>query len=60
MNVCLMSKVDKYGRGSAAANGEGFVDLAPGDTFAALEINQDAKPGSTPRGAISEDLNSAP
>ena len=37
MNVCLMSKVDKYGRGSAAANGEGFVDLAPGDTFAALE-----------------------
>ena len=28
---------DKYGRGSAAANGEGFVDLAPGDTFAALE-----------------------
>ena len=32
-----MPKVDKYGRGSAAANGEGFVDLAPGDTFAALE-----------------------
>ena len=28
---------DKYGRGSAAANGEGFVDLSPGDTFAALE-----------------------
>ena len=32
-----MARVDKYGRGSAAANGEGFVDLAPGDTFAALE-----------------------
>ena len=32
-----MVRVDKYGRGSAAANGEGFVDLAPGDTFAALE-----------------------
>ena len=28
---------DKYGRGSAAANGEGFVDLAPGDTFDGLE-----------------------
>ena len=28
---------DKYGRGSAAANGEGFVDLSPGDTFSALE-----------------------
>ena len=72
-----MVRVDKYGRGSAAANGEGFVDLAPGDTFAALEkylkqrqkkiyaveaveINQDAKSRSTPRGAISEDLNSAP
>ena len=32
-----MSRKDKYGRGSAAANGDGFVDLAPGDTFAALE-----------------------
>ena len=32
-----MRLVDKYGRGSAAANGEGFVDLAPGDTFAALD-----------------------
>lgn len=29
---------DKYGRGSAAANGEGFVDLEPGDTFDGLEI----------------------
>lgn len=28
---------DKYGRGSAAANGVGFVDLAPGDTFDGLE-----------------------
>ena len=28
---------DKYGRGSAATNGEGFVDLAPGDTFDGLE-----------------------
>lgn len=28
---------DKYGRGSAAANGEGFVDLSPGDTFDGLE-----------------------
>ena len=28
---------DKYGRGSAAANGEGFVDLEPGDTFSGLE-----------------------
>lgn len=36
-NDKLMVKVDKYGRGSAAVNGEGFVDLAPGDTFAALE-----------------------
>lgn len=32
-----MNLKDKYGRGRAAANGEGFVDLAPGDTFAALE-----------------------
>ena len=32
-----MNRKDKYGRGSAAANGDGFVDLAPGDTFAALE-----------------------
>lgn len=32
-----MTRKDKYGRGSAAANGEGFVDLMPGDTFAALE-----------------------
>ena len=32
-----MIRKDKYGRGSAAANGAGFVDLAPGDTFAALE-----------------------
>ena len=28
---------DKYGRGSAAANGIGFVDLEPGDTFDGLE-----------------------
>lgn len=28
---------DKYGRGSAAVNGEGFVDLEPGDTFSGLE-----------------------
>ena len=28
---------DKYGRGSAAANGAGFVDLEPGDTFDGLE-----------------------
>ena len=28
---------DKYGRGSAAANGEGFVDLVPGDTFSGVE-----------------------
>ena len=28
---------DKYGRGSAAANGEGFVDLAPSDTFSGVE-----------------------
>ena len=33
-----MNRKDKYGRGSAAANGDGFVDLAPGDTFAALEV----------------------
>ena len=32
-----MNRKDKYGRGSAVANGEGFVDLAPGDTFVALE-----------------------
>ena len=32
-----MIRQDKYGRGSAAANGEGFVDLSPRDTFAALE-----------------------
>ena len=32
-----MTRKDKYGRGSAAANGEGFVDLAPGGTFAALK-----------------------
>ena len=79
---------DKYGRGSAAANGIGFVDLEPGDTFdglvldgdrklatitlkqnqgqhniysvEALEINKDAESERTPRGAISEDLNSAP
>ena len=29
---------DKYGRGSAAANGIGFVDLEPGDTFSGLEV----------------------
>ena len=79
---------DKYGRGSAAANDIGFVDLEPGDTFdglvcdgerklatitlkqnqgqhniysvEALEINEDAESERTPRGAISEDLNSAP
>ena len=28
---------DKYGRGSATANGAGFVDLEPGDTFSGLE-----------------------
>lgn len=28
---------DKYGRGSAAANGAEFVDLEPGDTFSGLE-----------------------
>lgn len=28
---------DKYGRGSAAANGIGFVELEPGDTFDGLE-----------------------
>ena len=28
---------DKYGRGSAAVNGAGFVDLDPGDTFSGLE-----------------------
>lgn len=28
---------DKYGRGSAAINGEEFVDLEPGDTFSGLE-----------------------
>ena len=48
---------DKYGRGSAAANGEGFVDLAPGGAF---EINKDAGSERTPRGAMSNDLNSAP
>lgn len=40
-----MVRVDKYWRGSAVANGEGFVDLSSGDTFAAVEaveINQDA------------------
>lgn len=33
-----MVRVDKYGRGSAVANGEGFVDLSSGDTFAAAEV----------------------
>ena len=28
---------DKYGRGSAAVNGAGFVDLEPGDTFDRLD-----------------------
>lgn len=28
---------DEYGCGSAAENGEGFVDLEPGDTFSGLE-----------------------
>lgn len=32
-----MVGVDKYGRGSAAANGDGFVDLVPMDAIAALE-----------------------
>ena len=32
-----MKEHDKYGRGSAAVNGEGFVDLSPGDTFDGLE-----------------------
>lgn len=26
-----MNRKDKYGRGSAVANGDGFVDLAPED-----------------------------
>lgn len=30
-------RIDKYGRGSAAVNGAGFVDLLPGDTFEQLE-----------------------
>ena len=34
---------DKYGRGSAAANGAGFVDLAPGDTFDVLEAQLRAR-----------------
>lgn len=38
---------DKYGRGSVAANGEGFVDLAPGGAF---EINKDAGSERTSRG----------
>ena len=33
-----MNRKDKYGRGSAAANGDGFVDLTPGDTFARGKI----------------------
>ena len=36
-NIGVMARRDKYGRGSAAVNGEGFVDFAPDDTFAALE-----------------------
>ena len=32
-----MVRVDKYGRGSAALNGGGFVDLVPGDAFATLK-----------------------
>ena len=35
--------IDKYGRGSAAANGVGFVDLAPGDTFDGLEAQLRAR-----------------
>ena len=31
------NQTDKYGRGSAALNGDGFVDLEPGDTFDGLE-----------------------
>ena len=34
---------DKYGRGSAAANGPGFADLAPGDTFDGLEAQLRAR-----------------
>ena len=34
--------------------------MAPGEDEEALEINQDACSERTPRGAISEDLNSAP
>ena len=34
---------DKYGRGSAAANGPGFSDLAPGDTFDGLEAQLRAR-----------------
>ena len=54
---------DKYGRGSAALNGVGFVDLEPSDKFSGLDVykaNKDADSERTPRGAISEDLNSAP
>lgn len=29
----MRRKQDKYGLGSAAGNGTGFVDLEPGDTF---------------------------
>ena len=39
----LRNRPDKYGRGSAAANGAGFVDLAPGDTFDGLEAQLRAR-----------------
>lgn len=37
ISVSMKRLHDKYGRGSAAANGVEFVDLEPGDTFSGLE-----------------------
>ena len=48
-----MRRKDKYGRGSAAANGEGFVGLAPGDglrlyAIEALDIMRGVSMGVAP------------
>lgn len=54
---------DKYGRGSAAANGVTLgAEREENKLYAieAVEINKDVGSERTPRGAISRDLNSAP
>lgn len=54
---------DKYGRGSAALNGVGFVDLEPSDKFSGLDVykaNKDADSERMPRGGTASLQNRVP